>query len=109
MPRGVNTIAFNYVCEKWGDEPTKKEKQVTDSNSQSNLHIGPSQCETREIFSPTTRDRSFLFFVPPDSVYRNVAIISSTFVFLKDFKHSCYSGAFFGVYSFQPYPTNTIS
>jgi hypothetical protein len=45
MHRGVNTI---LSVKTWGDEPAKKEIRVTDSNSQSNLHIEPSRVSVKQ-------------------------------------------------------------
>jgi len=90
----------------WGGEAAKKEKRVTDSNSQSNLHIGPSQCETRDL-QPYPEHVIGRFYSFSQAVYCNVALISSKFVFLNDSKHSCYSIGCVGVFSFQSYPTTS--
>jgi len=62
----------------WGADSAKREKRVTNSNSQSNLHIGPSQCETREL-QPYPERVIGRFFSLYQAVYCNVALISPKF------------------------------
>jgi len=85
MPRGVNTIAFNSVCENMGWRACEKgETSHWFEFSKQSLHWSESVWNKRSSALHVIGR----FFSLYQAVYYNAVLISSKFVFLNDFKHS---------------------